>query len=71
MVENVAASKDSDHPITEDESFHEILGSDPGYRKGLGYGPPRLPAKGKERAHADPIELRVLSTRKINFIKLK
>ncbi|CAL1394726.1 unnamed protein product [Linum trigynum] len=58
MIEKVAASKDTDHPITEDEAFHEVLGDDPGYFKRLGYVPPRPSTKGKEAVEVEVMELR-------------
>ncbi|CAN1180837.1 hypothetical protein LINPERHAP2_LOCUS34992, partial [Linum perenne] len=39
MIEKFDASKDTEHPMTEDEAFHAVLGYTSGYCVGLGYGP--------------------------------
>ncbi|CAL1383442.1 unnamed protein product [Linum trigynum] len=50
MQQKVDETKDSDQPVTADEAFHEVLGSNSGCLIGVGYGPLPPPKRVDTRA---------------------
>ncbi|CAN1243233.1 hypothetical protein LINPERPRIM_LOCUS5608 [Linum perenne] len=60
MIEKFDASKDTEHPMTEDEAFHAVLGYTSGYCVGLGYGP-SPPSTKRDRANAECAKLKEIN----------
>ncbi|CAN1124883.1 hypothetical protein LINPERPRIM_LOCUS31348 [Linum perenne] len=60
MIEKFDASKDTEHPMTEDEAFHAVLGYTSGYCVGLGYGP-KPPSMKRDCVNAECAKLREIN----------